>query len=141
MIIDDIKASNIQAIKDRNQNARNIYGVVINKFMLLDVEKRAKGESVTDADMVQILQKTIKELTDEIDGYTKVGNSEAVKDAVAQQDMLKGYLPQMLTEEEIKNIILNDVGSTAIPDVMRHFKANYAGKCDMGLVQKVLKSM
>ena len=47
----------------------------------------------------------------------------------------------MLSEEKIKDIILNEVGDTSIPAVMKHFKANYAGKCDMGLVQKVLKSI
>ena len=41
--------------------------------MLLNVEKRAKNEEVTDVDMVQILQKTIKELSDEMEGYAKVG--------------------------------------------------------------------
>ncbi len=141
MIIDDIKANNIQAIKDKNQTARNIYGVVINKYMLLNVEKRAKNEEVTDVDMVQILQKTIKELSDEMEGYNKVGNAEAVKEIEAQQQLLKAYLPEMLSEEKIKDIILNEVGDTSIPAVMKHFKANYAGKCDMGLVQKVLKSI
>jgi len=27
-----------------------------------------------------------------------------------------------------------------MPSIMRHFKANYAGKCDMSLVSKIAKS-
>ena len=46
----------------------------------------------------------------------------------------------MMNEEEIKNVILS-LEDKSIPAVMKHFKTNYAGKCDMGLVNKVLKSL
>ena len=45
-----------------------------------------------------------------------------------------------MSEEEIKNVILS-LEDKSIPAVMKHFKTNYAGKCDMGLVNKVLKSL
>ena len=45
-----------------------------------------------------------------------------------------------MSEEEIKNIILS-LEDRSIPSIMKHFKQNYAGKCDMGLVNKVLKSL
>ena len=46
----------------------------------------------------------------------------------------------MMSEEEIKSVILS-LDDKSTPSVMKHFKANYAGKCDMGLVNKVLKSL
>ena len=46
----------------------------------------------------------------------------------------------MLSPEEIKNIILA-LEDKSIPVVMKHFKANYNGQCDMRLVQEVLKSL
>lgn len=140
MIIDEIKKQNIEAIKSKDQNARAIYGIVINKYMLLNVEKRSKEQEVTDVDMVQILQKTIKELTDEAENYAKVGNTAEVENINRQKEMLNTFLPKMLSEEEIKDIILA-LEDKSIPSVMKHFKANYAGKCDMGLVQKVLKTL
>lgn len=140
MIIDEIKKQNIEAIKSKDQTARAIYGIVINKYMLLNVEKRSKEQEVTDVDMVQILQKTIKELTDEGENYAKVGNTEEVANVNRQKEMLNAFLPKMLSEEEIKDIILK-LDDKSIPSVMKHFKANYAGKCDMGLVQKVLKTL
>ena len=42
MIIDEIKKDNVQAMKDKNIVARTIYGVVINKFMLVNIEKRKR---------------------------------------------------------------------------------------------------
>ena len=48
------------------------------------------------------------------------------------------YYP--LSEDEIKNIIAN-MDDKSIPSVMKHFKANYAGKVDMGLVNQVARSL
>ena len=75
MIYDDIKKANIQAIKDKDVVARNIYSVLLNKLMLENIKKREQGKEVDDVDCVQILQKTIKELTEEAENYKKVGNS------------------------------------------------------------------
>ena len=44
----------------------------------------------------------------------------------------------MLSEEEIKAII-DAMEDKSIPSVMKHFKANYAGKVEMKLVQETLK--
>ena len=140
MIIDKIKAQNLEAIKTRNSNARAIYGIVINKYMLLNVDKRSKGEEVTDIDVVAILQKTVKELVDEANGYAKVGNMEEKVKIDEQKNIISQFLPQMLAETEIKDIIMS-LPDRTIPTVMKHFKANFAGKCDMGLVQKVLKEL
>ena len=102
MIIDEIKKDNVQAMKDKNAIARTIYGVVVNKFMLQNIEKRKTGAEMTDADMVAILQKTIKELTEEAENYAKVGNTAQVEEINAQKLILEKYLPQMMSEDEIK---------------------------------------
>ena len=138
MIIDEIKKDNIQAMKDKNAVARTIYGVVINKFMLSQIEKRKTGGELSDADMVAILQKTIKELTEEAENYVKVGNSAQAETINNQKKILETYLPQMMSEEEIKAEI-SKLDDKSIPSVMKHFKANFAGKVDMQLVNKIAR--
>lgn len=138
MIIDEIKKDNVQAMKDKNIVARTIYGVVINKFMLVNIEKRKTGGEMTDADMVAILQKTIKELTEEAENYAKVGNTAQVEEINNQKKILEVYLPQMMSEDEIRNIIAN-LEDKSMPSIMRHFKANFAGKVDMQLVNKIAR--
>ena len=138
MIIDEIKKDNIQAMKDKNTTARTIYGVVLNKHLLLSIEKRKAGSETNDADMVSILQKTIKELTEEAENYQKVGNADQVKEINKQKDILTKYLPQMLSEDEIHNIIAN-MEDKSMPSILKHFKANYAGKVDMQLVNKIAR--
>ena len=138
MIIDEIKKDNVQAMKDKNAIARTIYGVVVNKFMLQNIEKRKTGGEMTDADMVAILQKTIKELTEESENYSKVGNNAQVEEINAQKAILEKYLPQMMSEDEIRSIIAN-MEDKSMPSIMKHFKANYAGKVDMQLVNKIAR--
>jgi len=138
MIIDEIKKDNVQAMKDKNALARAIYGVVMNKVMLAGIEAKAKGQELADSDVVQILQKTIKELTEERENYLKANNEVEANNIAIQKELLTKYLPQMLSEEEIKNIIAG-MDDKSIPSVMKHFKANYAGKVDMGLVNRVAR--
>lgn len=138
MIIDEIKKDNVQAMKDKNTIARTIYGVVVNKHMLQSIEKRKTGGELTDADMVAILQKTIKELTEEAENYAKVGNTAQVEGINAQKAILEKYLPQMMSEDEIRNIIAG-MDDKSMPSIMKHFKANYAGKVDMQLVNKIAR--
>ena len=93
MIIDEIKQRNMQAIKEKDANARAILGIVMNKYLLQSVEKRSKQEEMTDVDMVAILQKTIKELTEEAENYTRAHNLEQVAEINAQKEILTKYLP------------------------------------------------
>ena len=140
MLIDEIKKDNVQAMKDKNTLARAIYGVVMNKVLLHGLECKKDGKEQTDADVVQILQKTIKELTEEKENYIKAGNETEANNIEIQKDILTKYLPQMLSEDEIKNIIAG-MEDKSIPSIMKHFKAEYAGKVDMGLVNRVARSL
>lgn len=138
MLIDEIKKDNVQAMKDKNTLARAIYGVVMNKVLLHGIECKKDGKEQTDADVVQILQKTIKELTEEKENYIKAGNETEANNIETQKDILTKYLPQMLSEDEIKNIIAG-MEDKSIPSIMKHFKAEYAGKVDMGLVNRIAR--
>lgn len=140
MLYEDIKKANVQAMKDKDAVARSFYSVLLNKIMLENIKKRERGGEVDDSDIANILQKTIKELDEEKDNYAKVGNSEEVASIARQIEIAKGYLPKQLTAEEIKEVILS-LEDRSVPSVMKHFKANYNGKCDMKLVQEVLKSL
>ena len=138
MIIDEIKKDNVQAIKDKNTTARTILGVINSKYLLLTIEKRKAGTEPTDVDMVAILQKTIKELNEEAENYKKVGNAIQVEEINAQKAIIEKYLPKMLSEEEIRDIIAN-MEDKSIPSVMKYFKSEYAGKVDMQLVNKIAR--
>ena len=67
--------------------------------------------------------------------------SKKIEEALnAQIAFVSAYLPKMMTDEEIKVEILA-LSDKSVPSVMKHFKANFAGKCDMRRVQEVLKGL
>lgn len=133
MIIDEIKKDNMAAMKEHNSTARSIYSIVMNKYLLLSIDKKAKNQELKDEDTVAILQKTIKELTEEAENYTRANNLEQVAEINAQKEILTRYLPQMLSNDEIDGIIAS-LTDKSIPSIMKHFKQNYAGKVDMSAV-------
>ncbi|MDY3904255.1 MAG: GatB/YqeY domain-containing protein [Bacilli bacterium] len=140
MLIDEFKKAKMYALKEKNEDAKAIYSVLINKCMLALIDKREKGVEITDADYVQIVNKTLKELSDEKEAYAKAGNEAKVASISAQEEICKKYLPTMMSEEEIRNEI-SKLEDKSIPSVMKHFKMNFAGKVDMGLVNKIAKSL
>ena len=140
MIIDEIKKQNIEAMKNKDTIARNLYSVLLNKIKLEEIKKRESGTELSDADTTNILQKMIKELTEEKASYEKAGRVETVEELNKQLSLVEKFMPKMLAADEIKEIIMG-LDDKTIPSVMKHFKMNYNGKCDMRLVQEVLKSL
>ena len=140
MIEEQIKKANVEAMKNKDTVARAFYSVLMNKIMLEKINKREKGQEITDADVSNIIQKMIKELNDEKENYQKAGNMEEVAHLEKQLEIAKTYLPKMLSREEIKAEIMK-LDDKSIPVVMKHFKANFNGQVDMRLVQEVLKEM
>lgn len=58
MNIDDFKKAKIEAMKAHDKDTVTAFNALINKLMLFNIEKRSKGEEMSDADYVQILKKT-----------------------------------------------------------------------------------
>lgn len=140
MIIDEIKKANIEALKSKNTIARSILGIVINKYMQIEIESRTTNQIVGDAELFKILQKTIKELEEEKSNYLKVKNDAEALNIEKQKQIIEKYLPTMLSDEKIKTVILS-LEDKSIPFVMRFFKANYNGLVDMKNVLSILNKI
>lgn len=138
MIIDELQKANIEALKARDQVARAIYSVIIAKYKAAAIELKAQGKEASDADLVKIIAKSIKELDEEKEGYEKAGRAEEVKNILTQKALIEKYLPKLMGEEEIRAIIAK-LEDKSMPSVMKHFKMNYDGQVDMSLVSKVAR--
>ena len=140
MLVDELKAANINAMKARDNTTRAVLSVVLTKYKLQEVELRSQGKEIGDKELLSIIQKVLKELADEKDGYLKVNNQERADNIAKQEEVLASYLPKQLSEQEIRDII-NSLEDKSVPSVMKHFKMNYAGSVDMSLVNSVLRSL
>lgn len=140
MLIDEIKKANMQALKDKDKATRAALSTVINKYMLLNVENKAKGKETTDADVISILQKSVKELEEEKNMFVKVARQDKIDEMNIQINAVKKYLPEMMSEDEIRKII-SGLEDKSVKSVMAYFKENYAGKVEMAKVSQVLRSL
>ena len=140
MLIDEIKKANMQALKDKDKATRAALSTVINKYMLLNVENKAKGKETTDADVISILQKSVKELEEEKNMFVKAARQDKIDEMNIQINAVKKYLPEMMSEDEIRNII-SGLEDKSVKSVMAYFKENYAGKVEMAKVSQVLRSL
>ena len=138
MTLEEFKKVKIEAMKARNSAAVSAYNAIISKLMLLKTEK--VGTELTEQDSINVVKKVEKELIEEKEGYLKGGREESAKEIDLQLEVVKQYLPKLLSQEEIKQEILK-LEDKSIPSVMKYFKINFAGKVDMKLVQETLKSL
>jgi len=138
MLFDDIRKDNMTAMKERDTVKRNILGIVISKCQLVKTDKAGRGEELTDADVLLTIQKIIKEVEEESEAFRNANRLEKAEELATQANMIRAYLPKMMSEEEIKAEIAK-LDDKSIPNVMKHFKTNFFGKVDMGLVNKIAR--
>ena len=138
MLINELEQANIAALKARDQVSRAVLSVVINRYRMNAIELKAQGKEASDADLVKIITKVIKELDEEKEGNIKTGRVEAAKAIDQQKAVIEKYLPKLMSEDEIRAVI-NSLEDKSIPSVMKHFKAHYDGQADMSLVSKIAR--
>ena len=140
MIIEELQKANIEALKTKNKAARAVLSVVINRYKLEAIEMNTNGKEITDKEMTRIISKVLKELDEEKEGYKKVNRIEDVNNIDLQIDVISKYLPKLLSEEEIRSEI-SKLEDKSIPNVMKHFKTHFDGQVDMGLVNKIARTL
>ena len=140
MTLQDLKKEKIVYMKAKNKDAVNALNALINKVMLQTIEKRKDGVELTEGDIDVLIQKTEKELIEEQLAFKNAGRDEQVASLEEQLKVVRQYLPKLLSDDEIKDIIMS-LEDKSMPTVMKYFKANYNGKVDMKRVGIVLKKL
>ena len=138
MLFEEIAKANMDALRNHDKVARSILSIVYGKFKNESINQGLNAKSLPDGDCLNIIKKTIKELDEEREGYIKVGRQESADEIAKQKEIIEKYLPQMMSEAEIRAEI-EKLEDKKILNVMKHFKTNFNGLCDMGLVSKIAK--
>ncbi|MDD6846837.1 MAG: GatB/YqeY domain-containing protein [bacterium] len=134
----ELKKEKMSALKNHDSDKMNVLGIVISSLQKLEIEKKAAGKEITEVEMVSVLNKTIKELTDEKAMYEANGRAEQALSDQRQIEIIKAYLPKMMEEDEIRKVI-ESLPDHQIKTIMQAFKKDYAGKADMALVNKIAR--
>lgn len=139
MLYNDLKKANIEAMKAHDKSAHEIINMITGDNKLQEKAKQTATKEPEDTDVISTIQKMIKGLDEEIETFTNAGRMETVDTLKHQKEVLSKFLPTMLTEDEIKQII-STLEDKSVPSVMKYFKQNYAGKCDMKQVNLLARN-
>ena len=140
MTLEEFKKAKLESFKQRDTDAVNAYNAIISKLMLVKIEKQANGEDLTEESITACVKKIEKEVIEELEGYKKAGRGEEVEKLSRQLETIRKYIPQMMSKEQIISEI-EKLEDKSIPNVMKYFKTNFAGKVDLKLVSETLKNL
>nr|MBC8227459.1 GatB/YqeY domain-containing protein [Gammaproteobacteria bacterium] len=93
------------------------------------------------------LQTTAKQHKESIKLYTQGERSDLVEQETLELNIVEGYLPSMMTEDEVRSIIgsvIETTGASSMADfgkVMPQVMKQGAGKIDGGVAQNILKEL
>ena len=117
--------------------------------LLLSAMKQREVDArieLTDADVMGIIEKMIKQRRESIVQYEKGGRADLADAEKFEVGVLSAYLPQQMSEADVAAAIdaaLAETGAKAMPDmgkVMAILKPKLAGRADMGKVSALVKS-
>ena len=151
MLRDDINNALKEAMKAKNERTVSTLRMVNATLKNADIEARGAAKpALGDADVLSILQKMIKQRQESVELYRKGGRDDLVKQEQQEIDIIAGYLPRQMSDDELKAAIaavVKDTGAASIKDmgrVMAALKERYAGQMDFakagGLVKTQLSS-
>jgi uncharacterized protein YqeY len=113
-----------------------------------DIEARTGGKGpLADDDLLGLLQKMIKQRQESVELYDKGGRKELADQERGEIEIIKGFLPQQMSEAEAKAAIaavIKETGALGMRDmgkVMAALKERHAGKMDFGKASGLVKSL
>lgn len=118
------------------------------RLLLSAIKQREVDERIelSDADVIAVIEKMLKQRRDSIAAYESASRIDLADIEKYEVSVLQTYLPQQLSEDEIKTIIdklVSESGAAGIKDmgkVMVLIKPLVAGKADMGKVSGLIKA-
>jgi len=98
-----------------------------------------QGE-LPDEEVVRVLMKEAKKRKDSIEIYTKVGSPERAEEEGFELSVIEGYLPQMMSEEEVSEEISKIALETGLTGgkLMGAVMRKLRGRVEGSVVQKVV---
>lgn len=118
------------------------------RLLLAAMKQREVDERIelTDADVVAIIEKMLKQRRDSISQYKAANRQDLVDVEEFEVTVLQGYMPQQLSEAEIASAIAEAIAATGatgpqdMGKVMGVVKPKLAGRADMGKVSGLIKA-
>lgn len=131
------------AMRARDQHKLDALRLITAAIKQIEVDERIE---VDDARMLIVLDKLAKQRGESISQFKSAGRDDLVKQEQFELDLLQHYLPEPLSDSEVKELVdqafiavdakmMSDMGK-----VMAHLKPLVQGRADMGKISAMIKA-
>lgn len=147
MLRDDLKAAQIQAMKDKDKERLNAIRLILAKVKDRDIELRtSEATGDDDALVIDVLQKMAKQRRESIAMYNEGGRAELAEAEEKELAVIEEFLPAQMSEEETKaaiEAIKAETGASGMKDmgkVMAELKARHGTELNMSKASGLVKA-
>lgn len=135
---DDLKS----AMKSTDALRLSVIRLVKKYIQELETSVGHNGEA-TDAEIMKIINKLVKQGKDSAEQYKYAGRIELYNEEMLQVAVLEEYLPKQMSEDEISveiDKVMAETGSTNMGVLMKELNSRLAGRADGKTISRILKT-
>ena len=137
------------ALKSKDKNKISTYRLILSSIKDLDIINRSgpNKKETDDEDIKKLLKKMVKQRAESIDIYKKNNRADLLEVEQNEYEILSGFLPKQLGEEETKKIcadLIAKLGANSIKDmgkVMGELKKNHSDEIDFAKAGPMIKDL
>ena len=137
------------ALKSKDKNKISTYRLILSSIKDLDIINRSgpNKKDTDDEDIKKLLKKMVKQRAESIDIYKKNNRNDLLEVEQNEYDILTGFLPKQLGEEETKKIcadLISRLGVNSIKDmgkVMGELKKTHSDEIDFAKAGPMIKNL
>ena len=137
-----------QALKAKDKNTYPTLRLVVSAIKDAEIAGRSKGlKEIKDSDIISLLKKMVKQRNESCEVYQKAGRKELLEIETREIEVISGFLPKQLNEEETKKICqetIKSTGASSMKDmgkVMGVLKSKYSDSLDFSKVSSIIKGL
>ena len=146
MLYDTIMTDMKEAMKSHDKETLSTLRFLKSAIDLFKINnKMDRTESPNDDTVIEVVSKQVKTHKESIEEFKKAGRDDLVENLLKEVQILSKYLPEQLSEDEVRSKIdevISSVKATSIKDmgkVMKELTPLFKGKADMKLVNTIVK--
>ena len=137
------------ALKSKDKNKISTYRLILSSIKDLDIVNRSgpNKKDTDDEDIKKLLKKMVKQRAESIDIYKKNNRNDLLEVEQNEYDILTGFLPKQLGEEETKKIcadLIARLGANSIKDmgkIMGELKKTHSDEIDFAKAGPMIKDL
>ena len=146
---DTIETEYKNALKAKNKTKISTYRLILSSIKDLDISNRSgpNKKETDDEDIKKLLKKMVKQRAESIDIYKKNNRTDLLEVEQNEYNILTGFLPKQLGDEETKKIcaeLISKLGANSVKDmgkVMGELKKKHADEIDFSKAGALLKQL